>query len=255
MSRYLVELRSLCDWQSRLGDPVLHWKRGASAMELAIDWTLAAVDRDDGLPIRIRDMLQAIPGCDEARMKLAVPELRTALPGGNTSSQTDLWILLDTADGFVSLSIEGKAEESFADLTSTWLNKDRSDGKERRLEYLRRELGLNEADALKIRYQLLHRTVAALIEAREWKARAAVMLVQRFSRDPERPAKTWDDFALLARHLGVTATPGVLAETGLCAPMPLWIGWLDCPCADDSAVASVLGQSRSSLKAERRSRG
>jgi len=49
MNRYLVELRTLCDWQSRLGDPVLHWKRGASAMELAIQWTMASVRPGSGL--------------------------------------------------------------------------------------------------------------------------------------------------------------------------------------------------------------
>jgi len=254
MSRYLIEIRTLGDWQSRLGDPEKHWKRRASAMELAIDWTLAAVDREEGLPERIKGMLQAIPGCVQPCVKLAVPELRTALPGGNTSSQTDLWVLLDAGDGFVSLSIEGKAEESFADLTSTWLNTDRSEGKEQRLEYLRSELGLSEADALSIRYQLLHRTVAALIEAREWKARAAVMIVQRFAGDPERPAKAWNDFVVFARHLGVTATPGVLLETKLRGSTPLWIGWLDCPCADDRTVADVLGQSRASLKSQRRGR-
>ncbi len=82
MTRYLVEMRGLCDWQSRLGDPENHWKRHASAMELAIQWTLASVERSNsGLPQKIESMLGPLIGDAGCKVKLAVPELQTQLEG------------------------------------------------------------------------------------------------------------------------------------------------------------------------------
>ncbi len=253
MNRYLVELRTLCDWQSRLGDPVLHWKRGASAMELAIQWTMASVRPGSGLPESVEQMLKTVPGGDRCRVKLAIPELQTELDGKGKPSQTDLWLLLDTAAGFVSLSVEAKADESFGELTGKWLDVKKDEGRWVRLRSLCSELGLDpDGELVKaLMYQLLHRTVATLKEAREWKASAAVMLVQCFGEGSRESEKSWQHFRDLCAALGADSRRGELSKAvRVPGPMPLWIGWLDCPCASDRTVADVLGQSRASLRSQ-----
>ncbi len=253
MNRYLVELRTLCDWQSRLGDPVLHWKRGASAMELAIQWTMASVRPGSGLPECVEQVLKTVPGGDWCRVKLAIPELQTELDGKGKPSQTDLWLLLDTAAGFVSLSVEAKADESFGELTGKWLDVKKDEGRWVRLRSLCSELGLDSDGELvkALMYQLLHRTVAALKEAREWKASAAVMLVQCFGEESRESEKSWQHFRDLCAALGADSRRGELSRAvRVPGPMPLWIGWLDCPCASDRTVADVLGQSRASLRSQ-----
>lgn len=240
MNRYLVELRTLGDWQSRLGDPELHWKRGASAMELAVAW-LGARRSARGLPKDVGALLDAVPALHGSAIKLAVPELRTALPGGSRASQTDLWALLRTSEQMVSLSVEGKAAESFGDVTSAWLKVPKPDGRSERLRFLCEQLGLPEAEVMSLRYQLLHRTVAALLEATEWRTDAAVMLVQHFAPTGAPSATSWQDFADFAARLGVTAEKGRLHEVPRRLAAPLWIGWLESPLANDSQIAAVAG--------------
>ena len=236
----LVELRTLGDWQSRLGDPELHWKRGASAMELAIAW-MGARRSARGLPKDVAAILDAVPALRGCAIKLAVPELRTALPGGSRASQTDLWALLNSTERWVSLSVEGKATESFGDITQDWLDVPRPDGRNERLTFLREQLGFDEGDVLRLRYQLLHRTVAALLEAEEWRADAAVMLVQHFGPAGAPAAESWQDFVNFAAQLGVTAETGRLQEVPRRLAAPLWIGWLESPVASDAQIAAVVG--------------
>jgi hypothetical protein len=253
MNRYLVELRTLCDWQSRLGDPVLHWKRGASAMEVAIQWTMASVRPGSGLPKCVEQVLKTVPGGDHCSVKLAIPELQTELDGKGKPSQTDLWVLLNSAAGLLSLSVEAKADESFGEVTGKWLDVKKDEGRWVRLRSVCAELGLDaDGELVKgLMYQLLHRTVATLKEAREWKASAAVMLVQCFGEGSHESERSWRHFSDLCAALGADSRRGELSRAvGVPGPMPLWIGWLDCTCASDRTVADVLGQSRSSLRSQ-----
>lgn len=56
MKRLYVESDGTASWQARLADPSLHWKRQASAMELAVSWELAA-PRPRGLPDAVERVL------------------------------------------------------------------------------------------------------------------------------------------------------------------------------------------------------
>ncbi len=138
------------------------------------------------------------------------------------------------------MAIEAKAGETFALTVNDWLNQDESrKGRESRLEWLCQELNCPpslEACGL-LRYQLFHRTVSALKEAKRYRASAAVMLVQSFSEDPA----AWADFERFAAFLGAVAKKGALSLVpGGGGPL-LYLGWVQSACVTDSQMTAIDG--------------
>ena len=82
------------------------------------------------------------------------------------------------------ITVEGKVSEPFGQLVPSWL-KDASDGKTRRLNYLCNVLNLESKRVMNTRYQLLHRAASAIIEAKRFNAKYAIMLVHSFSQTHE----------------------------------------------------------------------
>lgn len=114
---------------------------------------------------------------------IAIPEYQVDLPGGGRPSQNDLFVLAKDAEGeMVSIAVEGKVAEPFDSTLGEWL-KDASEGKKKRLEFIRERLALDLDIPGTIRYQLLHRMVSAVIEAERFNAKSAVMLVHSFSKE------------------------------------------------------------------------
>jgi len=182
MSRFFVTPDDPEGWKEGLASPT-HWRAGYSAHSLAYTW-----HRADGFPPRVED---ALAKSDLGRLELVagIPEYKVALPGGNTASQTDLFVLARTSDGRrkVAIAVEGKAEEEFGDSTVVEWRIEPSDGKKLRLSHLLRVLGLSDDDSIgPLRYQLIHRTASALMEAGRLHAPVAVMLVHSFS-----PTRRW----------------------------------------------------------------
>lgn len=244
MTRHFIEMRSLSDWQSRLGDPELHWKRGASAMELAVSWTLAR-RFPRGMPSHIASLLDSSEHLAGASVEFAIPELRTKLPGGSTASQTDLWALLRNHHGTIALSVEGKALEPFGETVDRWLGRSRPDrpssrGQLERIKFICQRLGLDESTIGGLRYQLLHRTAAALREAESWRASCAVVLVQRFARVPGEQAASWPDFLEFAHRLQAQVVPGSMVRAVVPGAVPLYLAWLDCELANDADLLSAM---------------
>ena len=114
----------------------------------------------------------------------AIPEHKVPLPGGGRASQNDIWILGETPDQLVSITVEGKVSETFGPTVEEWLE-NKSSGKEKRLKFLCAELGISYPPPLKVRYQLFHRTVSAIIEAKRFRTKEAAMVVHTFSRTNE----------------------------------------------------------------------
>lgn len=241
MNRLFVELKSTCDWRQRLGEPEKHWRRGASAMELAVQW-MAAQKGSRGMPSAVSQILDTLPVCADAHVLLAVPELCTPVPGRGKPSQTDLWALLSAPAGLITLSVEAKATEDFGPRVGEWLAKSRESNANRRdrLQGLCQELGLDPDGVGELRYQLLHRTVACLLEATRWRASAAILLVQHFCAGDDADAKSWEDFVRFAARLRCRAERGAFSKAEVPGRVPLWIGWLDCDTASDRQIASVL---------------
>jgi sigma54-dependent transcription regulator len=216
MTGFLIPTRSPDDWRSLLADPDKHWRDGYSAKSLAFAWESAG-----GFPPEVRAALEATPEFASTELLLGIPEHQVMLPGGSRPSQSDLWVLGRTVDGLVSMTIEGKVSEPFGPTIEEWLV-DASPGKRERLAFLQRQLGLETEVPSNIRYQLLHRTASAVIEARRFRAHRAVMLVHSFSDQD-----SWlDDFVRFAALMGCDAAPGRIAKAGVDSDLPIHLGWI-----------------------------
>src|SRR2546427_6672588 len=177
MSRILAFTSGPDDWQTLLADRKKHWKTGYSARTLAHCWEAV-----EGFPPEVADALQHTNEDSLRNLTpiLAIPEFKVPLPGGVRPSQNDLFVLARSAKGPVSIMVEGKVSESFGPTLGEWRS-EATQGKEQRLQFLLRTLGLIEEPADSIRYQLLHRAASAVITGEQFRAAAAVMLVHSFS--------------------------------------------------------------------------
>ena len=151
----------------------------------------------------------------------AIPEFEVGLPGGATTSHTDVLVLARNETGFVVIAVEGKVDEEFGPTLSS-KRAEASDGQEERLAYLHNALQLPNLLDGAIRYQLLHRSASAVIVAREFHASAAVMLVHSFS-----PSKRWfDEYVAFGKALGVGLVEGRALRAPHLKKPPLYLGWV-----------------------------
>jgi hypothetical protein len=185
---------------------------GYSARTLAHCWEAA-----DGLPPEITAILKPVLGPVEPL--ITIPEYKTKLPGGRRESQSDVFMLGRHSTGTVACAIEGKVDEPFGPTVAQQMAAP-SMGQTERMNFLCRRLKLNDCPG-KIHYQLLHRTVSALIEADRFCTTHAAMIVHSFS-----PTKKWfdafGDFVTLLGGEGVKlGEPIVINGLG----QPLIFGW------------------------------
>jgi hypothetical protein len=175
MARVYLPTAGAHDWQGLLARPHTHWKHGASAMALADAWEHA-----DPWPPAVAAALGTDPDLAGLELLLALPEHTVSLPGGARASQTDLFVLARTETDVVAIAVEGKAEEPFGDQTVAEWRTEASTGRDTRLAHVLDVLSLaDDRRIAPIRYQLLHRTASAIIEARRFAERHVVMLVSR----------------------------------------------------------------------------
>lgn len=217
MKRIVAPTETGADWKRLLAEPH-HWQLGKSAMSAAACWEAAG----DHLPPELTAALTASRDPDLASLELllAVPEWKTALPGGRRESYTDVLALARNDRGLVVVAVEAKVDEEFGPT----LGEKRvapSDGQRERLDYLDQVLHLDNPLPDAIRYQLLHRTASAILTARLFHARTAVMLVQSFS--PVGHGRK--DFEAFSRALGASpVSDSVVAVRRHQAPQ-LFVGW------------------------------
>lgn len=204
MSRIYIPVTNAEQWAQFLADPVKHWRMGYSARTLAHSWQDA-----ENFPVEVREALETYAGFSGINLLLAIPEHQVPLPGGSRPSQNDLWVLARAGEELVSITVEGKVMEPFGPTIDEW-NMGTSSGKDLRLNFLMNELGLQHPVPKTIRYQLLHRTASAVIEAKRFRAAHAVMLVHSFSL-----ADQWfDDFAAFVALFGCAAKPDQMIAIG-----------------------------------------
>ena len=159
-----------------MAEPEKHWKTGNSAKALAYCWEAAG-----DVPDEVQRVLAFAPDREDFQALLCIPEHQVPLPGGGRPSQNDAWVLGRTPRGLVSMAVEGKVSESFGPTIGEW-SENPSPGKQRRLEFLCQELEIPFPPDGALRYQLFHRTASAIIEAKNYGAPDAVMLVHTLRR-------------------------------------------------------------------------
>jgi hypothetical protein len=178
-------------------------------------------------------------GFDDAVLLLAIGEHKVDLPGGAAVSQSDVWALIKTTRGLLSMSVEAKAREAFgAEALEHWLIAGGTalsmSRRQARWDFIRSHLP--QADSfLPVRYQMLHRCAAAVIEAKRIGCPHAAFFVQAFNT----PDATFQDYAVFCATLKLAAARNSLATTSV-GGISLSVGWADCPLATDEWVASCV---------------
>jgi hypothetical protein len=201
------------DARAYLADPIKHWRPDYSAQELARAWLGAS-----STPQSVHNLLTKALGAYD--IVEGFFEKETELGTRGRPSQTDLLLVLRSGSDYAVVAIEAKAREPFGPIVEKW--NDGSAGKQARLNDLCHQLGLRPAAVRNLRYQLLHRTAAALIEAKRYGAPLALLVVQAFPG----AQKSLTDFQEFARALGL----GDVAQDELSDGKPirgctLRLGW------------------------------
>jgi len=219
MKRIFVSTKTGAEWQLLLAKPKLHWKPGASAMTAAAAWESAG----DKLPPEVSALLDSTghPALRQQRLLAAFPEWQVELPGGVTTSSTDVLAVCRNSVGLCVLGVEAKVQEDFGP-TLAQKRAEASSGQSERLAYLQNLLAVDRFEDT-VRYQLIHRTASALLTARQFHAAAAVMLVHAF----DTPATQRQDFEAFRVALRAEEVAPLVYRVPTIENPELYLAWCD----------------------------
>ena len=219
--RILVPTDGPETWKRFLAEPEKQWKLGFSAMSTACSW-----EQVDGLPPEIAALFEsaAETALRDAKLTLAIPEYKVALAGGSRPSQNDVFAVLSCSNGLITMMVEGKAREDFGPLVGDWAKNTSSQGVRARLGHIMQSIGLGQPPPDDVRYQLLHRSASAVIEAKRFHAPFAAVVIQSFeARDTENH---YGDFCNFVRLFGITPAKGILLELSQPCGCRLFAAWV-----------------------------
>lgn len=188
------------DWEGLAGDG--KWRETRSAYELAHAWHGSGAG---GIPRGITEAFDASGIAELSGLKLEVGfvEKPTFLDTPKGPSMTDIMGYARNRSGDpVILCIEGKATEPFGEPVNLWVRnrgEEALESRMRRLAYLADRLGVEVDSESTLYYQLLHRTVSAILEAVLHGAGSAVLLVHSFS---EANPENWRAYSEFLAKLG-----------------------------------------------------
>lgn len=212
--RIFVPTRSAEDWRQLLAKPDRQWRDGYSAKSAAERW-----ERFAGLPPEITDQFVRA-GFPAPLLVLAIPEFKTDLPGGGAPSQSDIFCVVKSGSERIAAAVEAKVAESFGETLGEWLASP-SPGKKKRIDYICQLLDVDGVPSPSLRYQLFHRSAAAIVEAQNFGFKQAAMIVHSFSITDQ-----WiDDFQAFRRALDISAGPFEPATIRLRAGVQFTLGW------------------------------
>lgn len=220
MRKFYLPAEKPEDWIHFLAEKEKHWKPGFSAFEIANRWQLA-----QDFPDEVRKVFRksGIGIFQNIEILFAFPEHQVALPPtAGHPSQNDIFILAKGNNQLVSIAVEAKVSEDFDLPIREWRKQSESKGKKERIEYLREKLGIGDMDIDHIRYQLIHRTASAIIEAERFNAPNAVMMVHSFSQSYEH----FDDYSFFVELFGAKAGKDNIVSAGNIKGIELFIAWI-----------------------------
>ena len=121
----------------------------------------------------------------------------------------------------MAIMVEGKWDEAFGPTLGEWKT-NMSPGKQQRIQFIQSELGLTGDLPSELRYQLLHRATSAVLEAKRFNAKSAVMLVHSFS-----PENRWfDDYLNFVRLFQKQTVMNELISLGSVHGIALYAAWV-----------------------------
>ncbi|KAA0920759.1 hypothetical protein FLO80_00870 [Aquicoccus porphyridii] len=157
---------------------------------------------------------------DSVELQIAIVEHKVRMPGIGYPSQCDVFALTRADGTDQAVAIEAKVNEPFGRTIGEWLGPSPSANKLERLGTICAWFG-HSMPPLGLRYQLFHRTAAAIVEARRFHRPMAAMVVQSFS-----PGRMWfDDFATFSEWLTGLPLSDDHAETELPDGLRLRLAW------------------------------
>jgi len=226
IKRCYTPSKSKCDWRKVISKS--HWKQGKSAYQTASAWEESNPD----LPQEIRNLF-GVP----VELLIATPEHSSPLKGRGGSSRTDVLAIVCKSGEKCVLAVEGKVDEGFGkESVEEWLKSGNcSENRIKRLSHILGKLGLSCKDvrAIKglkdVRYQLLHRTACAVIEAERFNATHAAMIVHSFSQK-QKPTGLGDFENLLCKMKVKSLEAGKLhevTERNIPFGVSLSLGWVN----------------------------
>jgi hypothetical protein len=223
VTRFQMPIEKPAEIIPRLGKQEKHWKVGRSAYELSTAWMSAG-----GIPAAVRSVLAKAPEWADATLLDGIFERETEIPGNGRPSQTDLLAIVGLASGNAILGVEGKVDEPFGPLVREWLSEDPSSNKVTRLSGLCSTLGVKPEVASDLRYQLFHRSCAAIYESKRFRYGRAMMLVHSFAPvDGVSGPAGYADFGTFASAVGMPVTgPGNVSPTKLCEGIEFRLAWV-----------------------------
>lgn len=222
MSKFFIPANNSEDWKHLLADPDKHWKTGYSAKALAYCWQEA-----DGFPLEVKRVFNnsGIDTFKDVRMLVAFPEYKVPLPRGKRASQSDIFILAKGKDQLISITVEGKVDEPFGEIISDWKLKDWG-GKKERLIFLCDLLKLNADAVSDIHYQFIHRTASAVIQAKEFNAPNALMLVHAFEKTKEKYDESFQAYCRFLNLFGRQGEENTIVLLKTLGSVDLYAGWI-----------------------------
>jgi hypothetical protein len=141
--------------------------------------------------------MNAYPLFEGARLIEAFFERKVELGTPGRPSQNDILVYAKLSSGYLAIAVEGKVREPFDKYV---FEKETTPGVEARILGLCDRLEISPDKIQRIRYQLLHRAVSAILEAERYGAEHALMLVHSFCARNT----SFDDYRDFATLLGIT---------------------------------------------------
>lgn len=216
------------DWAKCLKQ-AYQWKEGASAHALAHSWTNA-----DGFPPKVKAVITAWRELADLEPDTGYVERETPMPAKGLPSCTDLLVIAESAGYPCVIAVEGKANERFGDATVAEWRKASPNGdntnRENRLAMILQIIGLSHRTETigTVRYQLLHRMAAAVIEAtsKQHNAESAILLVHSFASDAKQKQVNESDYLAFLREYGAEETLEKLIPLGAASGIMLYAAWV-----------------------------
>ena len=219
MAKFLIPAKGFEAWKAPLSGSGKLWDKGYAERALACCW-----DEAQGFPKSVTDVFEQSPFSVFHKMEflLGIPGHKAPLPNdGGPPAQDDLFILARSRDELIAITVEAMVFETFGDQISEW-TMGPFHGKLTRLEFLIDLLEINNKDISHIRDGLLHQAASTLLEARNYCATRALMLVHSFSLEKE----WFDDYAAFAALYGHKAAPNAIIEVGEISGIKFYLGWV-----------------------------